>query len=164
MKRCLAVPLWVVPGALVLGLVLVVAVARAGVVWWVQHQRDHTDPLAWIEQEFRPTAEAAAALRRVHERYAPLRAAMAAELDRQRHLLVSRAASSAGEPSSFQAEAEHWNSLAARSHALTWRYVFEMSEHLPEGDGRRFREEMVRMVLGMAPARPSSPPAGEVGR
>jgi hypothetical protein len=138
-----------VPAVVVLGFVLVMSGSRQAVAWWVGQRGSHGDALDWVEREFRPSPAAMDALREVHARHAPLRRELASELERQRQALISRAAGAPLDVEAFRAEAGRWDSLAARSHALTWAYVFEMAALLPEAEGRRFREEMARVVLGL---------------
>lgn len=160
MRRAIGVPPWLVTGGLLVGLAFAVLVSRSAVAWWVHPRPRDPDPLAWLEREFHLSAAQQAGIRRIHERYAPLRSDMAARLARQREILVNLAADGGGAQVPFQAAAAEWDRLAARSHELTWSYVFEVAAHLPEADARRFRAEMARSVLGLVPAGAPADPGG----
>lgn len=149
MMRRLETPFWMIPGAVVLALGLVLVGSRQAVAWWVRGHGQAADALEWVEREYHPSASAMSSMREVHRRYAPLREAMAGRLAEQRERLMERAASDGESTASFREEAARWDALAAESHELTWRYLFEMARHLPETEARRFRRELARVVLGL---------------
>lgn len=158
MKGVFQVPLWLIPGALLAGLLLVVSGSRTAVAWWVEHRPHPHDPLEWIQREFHPNPDTLSALRQIHDRYEAPRRQAAERLHEQRRILTRRAADDSPDSPPFQPEAERWDQLVAESHALTWRYVFEMARELPPPEGRRFRAEMARMILGSAPPDFTPPP------
>ena len=119
-----------------------------GVEQWVEH-RSHrrTNALEWIERTFHPVPETLAAMRSVHEAYAPRREALADELNRERRTLAGLVLNQDRWSPDVAAQIERMDEVVARSQMLTWQYLYEISSHLSPTDARAFRREMAAATL-----------------
>lgn len=119
--------------------------------WTTSHAVLGSDELAWIEHSFPSAVRQAEALRGVHSRHAAERAAAAHNLDHRSRRFVERVREADGWSEDLEREIAAWDSAAARSHLLTWRYIYEMSASLDPKEGRAYRVEMARRILGSVP-------------
>lgn len=126
---------------------------------WFARPSAHREELEWLERSFASVPAHAKEVRQIHFQHAAERAATASELDRLSFRIAELVAAQKTWSPELQEAIRAWDEAAAKSHQQTWRYIYELSEHLDAGEARKYRAEMARQILRSVP-QPAPPSEG----
>jgi hypothetical protein len=113
-----------------------------------RHFASPSDDLVWLRREFRLNDAEMQRVRQLHEGYLPKCRGFCERLDARKRELQATLASGANAPAVIELKLIEIGTIRAQCQAAMLQHFREVSQVMPEEQGRRYLSEMQRQTLG----------------